>query len=67
MQILHDEKDWALDYMPEVVWKDERLTTVSAHRQLLQADLSTKKHRPMVDQQSAVLILQSALDANNAE
>lgn len=67
MQILHDEKDWTLDYMPEVVWKDERLTTVSAHRQLLQADLSTKKHRPMVDQQSAVLILQSALDANNAE
>ncbi|WP_375169057.1 Holliday junction resolvase RuvX [Gardnerella vaginalis] len=59
--------DWTLSYIPDIVWKDERLTTVSAHRQLLQADFSTRKHRPMVDQQSAVLILQSALDANNAE
>lgn len=62
MQLLRDENDWELSYVPEVVWKDERLTTVSAHRQLLQADLSTKRHRPMVDQQSAVLILQSAID-----
>lgn len=59
-----NEGDWTLSYEPDIVWKDERLTTVSAHRQLLQADFSTRKHRPMVDQQSAVLILQSALDAN---
>ena len=41
---------------------DERLTTVSAHRQLIEAGLTTIKHRPNVDQQSAVLLLQAALD-----
>jgi RNAse H domain protein, YqgF family len=67
IELAKNVEDWTLSYIPDIVWKDERLTTVSAHRQLLQADFSTKKHRPMVDQQSAVLILQSALDANNAE
>lgn len=47
---------------PTVSLLDERLTTVSAHRQLLEARISTKGHRPKVDQQSAVNILQSALD-----
>ena len=42
---------------------DERLTTVSAHRQLIEAGLATRKHRPNVDQQSAVLLLQAALDS----
>ncbi|MCI1935742.1 MAG: Holliday junction resolvase RuvX [Bifidobacteriaceae bacterium] len=42
--------------------KDERLTTVVAHRQLHQAGRSSLTHRSVVDQQSAVLILQSALD-----
>ena len=41
---------------------DERLTTVSAHRQLLEAQLGSRRHRPVVDQQSAVVILQTALD-----
>ena len=59
---LFDYGDWSLDFIPEIVFNDERLTTVTAHRQLLDADFSTKKHRPMVDQQSAVLILQSAID-----
>lgn len=61
----YSDGEWGLSYIPEIAWKDERLTTVSAHKQLLQADFSTSKHRPMVDQQSAVLILQSAIDANN--
>jgi putative Holliday junction resolvase len=43
---------------------DERLTTVAAHRQLFDADLTGRSHRPFVDQQSAVLILQMALDRN---
>lgn len=67
IQIAYDDSDWSLSYVPDIVWKDERLTTVSAHRQLLQADFSTRQHRSMVDQQSAVLILQSALDANRKE
>ncbi|NMM93226.1 Holliday junction resolvase RuvX [Bifidobacterium oedipodis] len=41
---------------------DERLTTVTAHRQLFEARQSSNRHRPMVDQQSAVVILQTALD-----
>ena len=51
----------------EVTLKDERLTTVAAHHQLSQAGRSSRQHRQVVDQQSAVLILQSALDdARNA-
>lgn len=41
---------------------DERLTTVSAHRALREAGKSTKRHRPVIDQQAAVEILQTALD-----
>ncbi|MDF7663912.1 Holliday junction resolvase RuvX [Bifidobacterium sp. ESL0763] len=51
-----------LDEIPEVELVDERLTTVSAHHQLSQAHVGSRSHRPVVDQQSAVLILQSALD-----
>lgn len=41
---------------------DERLTTVDAHRQLFDAHKQSRDHRAMVDQQSAVTILQMALD-----
>lgn len=45
---------------------DERLTTVQAHRGLRAAGRSTRTHRPVVDQQAAVLILQGALDVERA-
>ncbi|BDR52948.1 putative pre-16S rRNA nuclease [Bombiscardovia nodaiensis] len=48
--------------VPEIFLRDERLTTVSAHRQLRDAGLDTREHRPRVDQQSAVVLLQAALD-----
>lgn len=51
-----------LETVPEIELMDERLTTVSAHRQLHDANIAGRKHRPVVDQQSAVVILQSALD-----
>jgi putative Holliday junction resolvase len=41
---------------------DERLTTVEADRVLLQADLSRRRRRQVVDQVAAVLILQSYLE-----
>ncbi len=44
-----------------VTW-DERLTTVEAERVLIQADLSRRRRRQVLDQQSAVLILQNYLD-----
>lgn len=41
--------------------EDERLTTVAAERVLLEADLSRRRRRQVVDQVAAVLILQSFL------
>ena len=43
---------------------DERLTTTAAQRTLLEADLSRKRRRKVVDKVAAVLILQNYLDAN---
>jgi putative Holliday junction resolvase len=42
---------------------DERLTTVAAHRRLRDSGVSGRGQRAVVDQAAAVLILQSALDA----
>lgn len=42
---------------------DERLTTVAAQRALLEADVSRKRRREVVDQVAATLILQGWLDA----
>lgn len=41
---------------------DERLTTVSAHRNLSAAGRKEISHRSVIDQASAVIILDSALD-----
>src|SRR4030042_1382706 len=46
---------------PVATW-DERLTTVEAERVLLEADLSRRRRRRVVDQVAAVLILQSYLE-----
>lgn len=42
---------------------DERLTTVAAHKRLRDSGVSGRGQRAVVDQAAAVLILQSALDA----
>jgi len=42
---------------------DERLSTVTATRALRDAGVKQRRHRPVVDQAAAVVILQSALDA----
>ena len=44
---------------------DERLTTVSAQRFLLEGDVSRKKRKKVIDQMAAVQILQSFLDRQN--
>jgi putative Holliday junction resolvase len=46
----------------KVTTRDERLTTVEAERVLLQADLSRRRRRQVVDRLAAVLILQGYLD-----
>ena len=45
-----------------VFWVDERLTTVSAERMLVDADISRKQRKNVVDKIAAVLILQLHLD-----
>lgn len=61
-RILTDEAELAKDSPVRVVLRDERLTTVSAHHQLYEAQIGGRGHKPRVDQQSAVVLLQSALD-----
>ena len=51
----------------EVVFWDERLTTVAAHRAMLEADLSREKRNKIVDKLAAVYILQGYLDKLNLE
>ena len=48
---------------PVILW-DERLTTKAAERILIEADLSRKKRKKVIDQMAAVQILQSYLDAH---
>ncbi len=48
--------------VPVIAW-DERFTTVMAEKALLEADMSRKKRRRVIDKVSAVLILQSYLDS----
>jgi putative Holliday junction resolvase len=45
---------------------DERLSTVSATAALRGAGVAARKHRGVVDQAAAVVILQYALDAERA-
>lgn len=46
-----------------VVWQDERFTTVMAERVLIEADVSRKKRKDVIDKQAAVIIMQSYLDS----
>ena len=48
-----------------IVMQDERLSTVSAERVLIKADVSRKKRRQVIDMLAAQVILQSYLDKVN--
>ncbi|MBE1875004.1 Holliday junction resolvase RuvX [Myceligenerans pegani] len=50
----------------ELRFVDERMTTVTATQALHAAGRTTRKHRSVIDQAAAVIILQSALDAERA-
>ena len=47
-----------------IEYQDERLTTVMAEKVLIEADLSRKRRKEVIDKQAAVLILQSYLDVH---
>lgn len=46
----------------EVILQDERLTTMGAERVLLEANVSRKKRKDVIDKMAAILILQTYLD-----
>lgn len=46
----------------KVVFQDERLTTVQAEKVLIDADVSRKGRKKVIDKQAAVLILQAYLE-----
>ena len=47
-----------------IEYQDERLTTVMAEKVLIEADLSRKRRKEVIDKQAAVLILQGYLDVH---
>jgi len=54
------EKLESLSYLVEL--QDERLSTVSAHNYMIEADMSRKKRKEKVDALAATIILQTYLD-----
>ena len=46
----------------EIVYQDERLSTVSAQRMLIEADMRREKRKNVVDKIAATIILQNHLD-----
>jgi len=50
--------------LPVILW-DERLTTMAAERMLIDADVSRKKRKTVIDKMAAVMILQGYLDSKN--
>lgn len=53
------------NFNPKIEYWDERLTTVAAHRAMLEADLSRNKRSKIVDKVAATYILQGYLDRLN--
>ena len=51
--------------LPMAFW-DERLSTAAVTRTMIEADLSRKRQKEVVDKMAAAYILQGALDAINA-
>ncbi|MDK2901470.1 MAG: putative pre6S rRNA nuclease [Thermosediminibacterales bacterium] len=50
--------------LPVITW-DERLTTIMAERVLIQANMSRKKRKGIIDKMAAAIILQNYLDSQN--
>lgn len=62
--LLFKEKLEARLKLPVDMW-DERLSTVAAENVLLEADMSRKKRKNVIDKLAATIILQNYLDAKH--
>ncbi|MFA5576438.1 MAG: Holliday junction resolvase RuvX [Tissierellaceae bacterium] len=49
-------------YKLEIIYEDERLTTVAAERALIEGDMRREKRKSVIDKLAAVFILQTYLD-----
>ena len=56
----------ALPQVEQIFW-DERLSTVAATNILLEADISRKKRKKVIDKMAAVYILQGFLDSQRTD
>ena len=63
--IVKNFTDKILEDIPdaEIIFWDERLSTVAADRYLLEADVSRAKRKKVIDKMAAVFILQGYLDS----
>lgn len=59
---IYAEKLTEIFELPVKLW-DERLSTVAAERVLLEADVSRKKRKKVIDKLAATMILQGFLDS----
>lgn len=62
--LLFKEKLEARLKLPVIMW-DERLSTVAAESILIEADMSRKKRKNVIDKLAATIILQNYLDAKH--
>lgn len=62
VELVNSFKSKLEEHNINVVLLDERWTTKMATRRLLEADLSRKKRKKVIDMMSAVIILQNYLD-----
>lgn len=62
--IAYAEKLKEILELPVIMW-DERLSTRQAERILLEADVSRKKRKKVIDKMAAIMILQGFLDSQN--
>ncbi len=51
------------EYRPKLIMWDERLTTVAAHKSLIEVGMRREKRKDIVDQLAAMYILQGYLDS----
>ena len=61
-KVLQFKEKLARRFTGDVVLFDERLTTQEAEKRLLEADVSRKKRKTVIDQLAASIILQAYID-----
>lgn len=64
-KVLNFIKELKKSFNVEIILQDERLTTISAERTLIESDMSRKKRKKIIDMVASTYILQTYLDKIN--